>query len=54
MLERITTWDREVSESVVTNYNLGQRGESVRTNYNLGQRGNESVRTKYNLGQRGK
>ena len=41
VLERITTWDREVSES-------------VRTNYNLGQRGNESVGTKYNLGQRGK
>ena len=41
VLERITTWDREVSESVRAKYNLGEReiSESVRTNYNLGQRG---------------
>ena len=27
VLERNTTWEREVSESVRTNYNLGQRGK---------------------------
>ena len=44
MLERITTWEREVSESVRTNYNLLEQittwdrevSESVRTSYNLG------------------